>query len=478
MTTKLLNWGPALLLAAVAIAILSSLLTDDDSYHARAVFKDASGLRKNSEVKIDGVTVGKIAKISLDEQDRVLVDMAIDPSAGPLGKNARASLRAKNLLGAKLIQLDRGDVSKPAASGTEIPLSRTDAPVDLDEVLAVLSPDIRTRLRIFIHESGVALAGRGADFNKLLGGLPSALDRTADLVDEVTSDGRVLKELIVDSDRVLADVTRERQGLRRVVTSADGALQATADRHRELAQTIRVAPSLITQLRTTFAEVRDTVSVLSPAADRLRETAGPLTAVLRELPRLQPTAATALASVRSASPELSRLARGTTPFVKRLRATAARLQSASEDLDPVSDTVDVIADDTLTVLEGWARAIQGRDGLSHVFRGALTLSEDLSGSLVERFVGVPSRQKKNQPEATSPALPTLTPTPAQTAAPGAKKPASPVQELQDEVKDLQVQVEQLPSQVQDVLDGVLGGLHSGGSGKSSGKGVLGSLVSP
>jgi hypothetical protein len=66
-----------------------------------------------------------------------------------------------------------------------------------------------------------------------------------------------------------------------------------------------------------------------------------------------------------------------TPVVQHLRPTAARLNTFATALNPVSATLDTGTPDLLGFLEGWARAIQVKDGESHVFRNQLNLTSDL-----------------------------------------------------------------------------------------------------
>ncbi len=142
-------------------------------YVVKAEFRDAGGITKNSDVKIGGVPGGQVDKIDLDKRnDTAIVTMRLKKEAAPIGAGAIAASRPVNLLGEKYIDMKVGDLSKPQKSGVFIPMSRTSRPVELDDVLNILQPGIRARLRILVNEAGIAMDGAGADFNKALGDLP------------------------------------------------------------------------------------------------------------------------------------------------------------------------------------------------------------------------------------------------------------------------------------------------------------------
>jgi phospholipid/cholesterol/gamma-HCH transport system substrate-binding protein len=75
-----------------------------------------------------------------------------------------------------------------------------------------------------------------------------------------------------------------------------------------------------------------------------------------------------------------------TPVVGSL----ARLSSA---LAPVSNILNHSVDNILAVVENWSRAIQLRDGLSHVFRGEASMTTDTLTSMIDRLAGHPSSDR-------------------------------------------------------------------------------------
>lgn len=429
--------GP-LAVAGATLAVFfggkSLLFGTPDGYVVRAEFKDSGGLRKNSAVKIGGVPGGKVTDIVLTPRDTALVTMHLDDNAAPVGRDAVARSRPVNLLGEKYVDLTTRDARHPMPSGATIPTRRTGAPVELDDVLNALSPDVRGRVRILINESGIALAGRGADFNSLLGGLPPALDELRRMVSDLGADTDRMHRLIARSHRVVRAVDAHHDDLGRLVANAASVLDTTARRRTQLGATIRDAPATLRRLRTAVAQLGASTGELAPGAAQLRRTARPLEAVLRRAPAFATDAAGALATARATAPTLTKLGREGRPTVARLRPVADELTTFAGQLDPVSKTLDRSIGDALGFIHGYARAEQQRDGLGHQLRLREIIGKDALDAIIDRYVKAPAASRRGPPSHRPPvhhrrpegldALPLLSRKPSP-AAPAAQPSPSP-----------------------------------------------------
>src|SRR3989442_327425 len=110
---------------ALAIVLLSS---GGGGYIVKAEFHDLGGLRKDSSVKIGGVTGGTVSSISATKRDTAIATFELDSNAAPIGAGASVQVRPTDLLGERYAQLTVGDLSKPQPSGTTIPIQNTSAP--------------------------------------------------------------------------------------------------------------------------------------------------------------------------------------------------------------------------------------------------------------------------------------------------------------------------------------------------------------
>jgi virulence factor Mce-like protein len=454
--------GPVLVAAVAVVAAVILLGGGEQPYVVKAVYADASGLTKDYDVKIDGVPAGTIKAVQLDAQDHAVLTLELDKGAAPVGAGAKAFARPANLLGEKYVDLRLGDRRRPQPSGTVIPISRTGTPVELDDVLNTLDAGTRARLRILINEAGTALAGRGADFNAMLGALPGALDDTRRVVDDVNSENARLRRTIGAADRVVAAVDGHHDDLQRVVSDASTALAAVADRRRQLGSTVAAAPAALAQLNGTLADLRQASSDLVPAGRALRRSAVPLRQVLTALPSFSQQTAGTLEEARDLAPALSRLGRQATPDVRRVAGTVRQLSAFAGDLAPVTRGLDRgVLRDAIGLMHGWSRVIARSDGLGHIFRVRATVDQELLTSALTRYMRrapkLPARPPAKAPRPGAPAG----------VGPAPKRPvlADPVPAVKDAVGQIGNAVGGAVGKVGDAVQNALGSvLGKGGPG--------------
>jgi virulence factor Mce-like protein len=455
----------ALGLAAVVLIYMIGSPGGRTGYVVRAEFSNVDGLKSGSTVKVDGVPAGIVASISVTHRDTAIATFHVDPSAIPIGAGASVQIRPTDLLGEHYVQLTTGNLHTPQPSGTFIPLSRTSATVELDEILNVLDVNTRTRLRILINEAGIALAGRGAEFNTLLSKLPPNLDQVQQLVGQVASQNVTLQHLITEGNRITAAVNGKRDQLGNLIGVADRAFGAVAARHVQLGATITAAPGALTQLRTALDQVGTAATALTPAADSLRAAAGPLTATLRALPRFASSADATLVTARQVAPDLQRLGRGARGPLQALRPTALNLRSVTHQAAPILNELDQRAmKDLLWFVENWALGLKGRDALGHFIGANLELDPSIVISALDAYRNngrlLPS-QRHGSPAVRSVGTPGVPAAAAHSSTPAS--PAGPAAPLQGAVPQVPLQgaVPPVPpssttSNVKHLLDYLLG----------------------
>lgn len=479
-------------LAAVVVVVGVVLFTGgDDKYVVYVKANDAGGILKNYNAKVGEVAAGKVTDITLDKQDHAVLKVEMDNGGAPIGQGASAAIRPVNLLGEKYISIDPGDLSKPLPSGSTIEPDKTTTPVELDDALNVLDPDTRAGLRILINEAGIALAGRGADFNETLTQLPPALDAAKRVVSEVNQENVKLRSAITQGDRVLQTITPKSDDFADMIASAANALQTAAQRREALGRTVQTAPAALAALKNTLVTLQGASSQLSPAADDLTRAAPQLNTTLQRLPQFTKDAQGALDEIQRTSPALSRLGKNSTPTLRALRPTLGKLSQFTKDFQPFVDTLDQNGGTKalLGFVNGWASTTSQRDGLGHVFRLRVTADSSALTGLLQR-VGAgaltgPSPAETNkvpgEPKRKQAAAAVKVPDVTTTATAPVKKKLS--DSLSKTVKDV-------TGVVQGTLQGLLGSKDGGGllggltgkkddssSGNSAGK-LLNYLLGP
>ncbi|MDX1873880.1 MCE family protein [Mycolicibacterium sp. 120266] len=149
-----------------------------------AYFTSVTGVYAGDEVRIAGVKVGNIASIT-PAGDRVKMGLTVHHGVS-VPANANAVIVAPNLISARFVQLTPAyeDAGPTMASGAVIPIERTAAPVEWDEVkrqLTRLATDLGPRSDVsttsagrFIDSAANAMNGNGVKLRDTLAQLSGA----------------------------------------------------------------------------------------------------------------------------------------------------------------------------------------------------------------------------------------------------------------------------------------------------------------
>ncbi|MEZ0576436.1 outer membrane lipid asymmetry maintenance protein MlaD [Halodesulfovibrio aestuarii] len=109
-------------------------LGSSNTYTVYAKFESAAGLRAGAGVEIAGVPVGKVAGVSLDQEDYLAtVALAIQNNV-KLSDDIIASIKTSGLIGDKYIKLTPGGSPDLLEDGSEI--TDTESAVDIEELIS------------------------------------------------------------------------------------------------------------------------------------------------------------------------------------------------------------------------------------------------------------------------------------------------------------------------------------------------------
>jgi phospholipid/cholesterol/gamma-HCH transport system substrate-binding protein len=108
-------------------------LFGDDYYSLYANFGSVSGLRVGSPIEVDGIEVGRVESLSIDqEKQAAVVELKIKKGI-KIYDDAGASIKTAGLIGDKFVKVDPGgggDVLKPGGRITE-----TTSPIDIEDLI-------------------------------------------------------------------------------------------------------------------------------------------------------------------------------------------------------------------------------------------------------------------------------------------------------------------------------------------------------
>jgi phospholipid/cholesterol/gamma-HCH transport system substrate-binding protein len=290
-------------LALIAVAtyfMVTKEVPFRDHYEVKAAFKDSSGLRPGSPVRLAGVEVGEVKEIDSDDDgEAALVTMRMRREGLPVHRDATFKIRPRLFLeGNFFVDVEPGTPAAPElGDGETVGVHQTATPVQLHQVLTALDSDTREQLSVLLDEYGRALRRGSAATNRTAPYWKPAY-RDSAIVSDAQRGERPddLSTYLRDFGKVAAALDRDPQALRALVT----------DFHR----TARGFAREDLALERTVSGLARVLRVGMPALRRLN----------RSLPSLRRLVADARPAVRSSAPALQ----AGVPLARELRGALGR----------------------------------------------------------------------------------------------------------------------------------------------------------
>jgi phospholipid/cholesterol/gamma-HCH transport system substrate-binding protein len=326
------------------------------SYRITAYFPEATQLATESDVRIGGVSVGKVKDIQLapadervDGADTTQATIEIEPEFAPISSDAHAILRQKTLLGETYVELTSGTepdggqapVSLGAAAaasdsqakdvhaipeGGTLGISQTKNATQIDEIFNALDKPTREAFRRWQANASVAINGRSVDLNDSLGNLGPFMDDATNILSILRRQKVALHGLVRDTGTVFSALSERNQELAGAITGSDKTFGALASENRALAETFQIFPTFERESRLTLARL-----------DRFQANTRPLVHKLLPVAKdISPT----LRSVRRLSPNLKALFEHLKPLIRASRTGLPAARDFLAGLRPVMDALD------------------------------------------------------------------------------------------------------------------------------------------
>ncbi len=326
------------------------------SYRITAYFPEATQLALESDVRIGGVSVGKVKGVQLapaDERvngkDTTEAVIEIEPEFAPISDDARATLRQKTLLGETYVELTSGtepgqqaapvslgaaanvtdaeaeDVESVPEDGT-LGVSRTEEATQIDEIFNALDEETRLSFQRWQANAATAIDGRGIDLNDSFGNLGPFLTDASEIIDLLGRQKQALKGLVRDTGTTFEALTARDQELAGLVVGSDNTFSALAAQDEALAQTFQILPTFQRESRLTLERLDAFQVNARPLVRELIPVARDLSPTLRSVRRLSPN----LRDLFIDLDELERVSRTGLPALRRFL----------DGLAPVLDSLD------------------------------------------------------------------------------------------------------------------------------------------
>ena len=288
----------AIVLAVVVVAVILLSNGNETTYTLR--FQNAGQLVKGDEVQVGGRAVGSVKDVRLTDNNEAEIKIAMKEFA-PLHAGTTAIIRATSLSGIanRYIALTLGPNSAPELKdGSTITAERTTAPVDLDQLFNTLDPSTRKGLQQVIQGSAEQYQGKGAQANQSAKYFNPFISTTDELVRQVTSDNEALTNFIVDSSKLVTDLSERRSDLTSLVSNANATAGAIAAENTALADSLDLLPTTLRRGNSTFVNLRATLDDLDVLVNTSKPVAPKLAPFFRQLRPLVNAAIPTIADLR------------------------------------------------------------------------------------------------------------------------------------------------------------------------------------
>ena len=303
-------------------------------YQYTIPFREAGQLAQEADVRISGVSVGRVKKITANPKTGVSdVIVQVDAKYAPITSDSRVMLRQKTLLGETYVEITPGDPQSAAVpDGGKLPVKNITPTVELDEIIQTFDPRTRAAFGVWQEELATASAGRGQDINDFFGGLPPLVDQSTKLLKILNEDEEDVSRLVANTGRVFAALSARSDQLQGLITNTNRVFETTAQRNQQLAQTFVAFPTfqresrLLLERTAEFAETTNPlINQLKPVAAELGPTMGALDGFAPELNALMQGLGPAQKASVKGLPAVNSFLKDATPFFGALSPALAQL---------------------------------------------------------------------------------------------------------------------------------------------------------
>jgi phospholipid/cholesterol/gamma-HCH transport system substrate-binding protein len=246
-------------------AVFGQLRFGEKANTYRAVFTNVTGLENGDFVRIAGVEVGKVEKISIQDDTTALVEFTADQSV-VLTEGNRAVIRYDDLIGGRYLALQEGAGGTAKLNpGDTIPLARTSPALDLDALIggfrplfSALDPD---QVNALSEQLIAAFQGQG-------GTIGSFLNQTAALTNTLADRDQLVGEVIVNLNSVLGSLGGQSDQFSKAIDSLDELVKGLEARKQDISNSVAYVNSAAGSIADLLAQARPPFAKTITETDR------------------------------------------------------------------------------------------------------------------------------------------------------------------------------------------------------------------
>lgn len=255
--------------------------------HYTAIFTDVTSLNAGDDVRMAGVRVGQVDSISVyrhDNQDQAKVTFNVESDV-PLASTVSATIRYRNLIGQRYIELDEGDgsLANPIPSGTVI--RNTTPALDLTVLFNGFQPLFQALSPADVNQLSAEIIavfqGEGPTIDNLVA-------QTASLTNTLADKDQVIGSVITNLNSVLAAVNGHGNQLTTLISTLQSLVSGLAADRQPLGDALSGLAGLTTDVGDLVGQIRDplkqSIQDLGTLSTNLAGSSGALNSFLQTLP--------------------------------------------------------------------------------------------------------------------------------------------------------------------------------------------------
>jgi phospholipid/cholesterol/gamma-HCH transport system substrate-binding protein len=258
-----------LLTGALLVAVFGEArFADGNTYYAE--FTNVSNLREGKLVRIAGVEVGKVEKITINPDATVRVEFSADNSV-TLTQGTEAVVRYDNLFGDRYLALEEGAGGLGILSPRQtIPLARTKPALDLDALIGGFKPLFRAlnpeQVNALSEQLLQTFQGQGPT-------IASFLDQAAAVTNTLADRDQLIGQVVNNLNVVLGSLGGQSDRLDKAVTSLSQLVHGLAERKTEISNAVAYTNAAAASITDLLSQARAPFSKVVRETDRIADVA-------------------------------------------------------------------------------------------------------------------------------------------------------------------------------------------------------------
>jgi phospholipid/cholesterol/gamma-HCH transport system substrate-binding protein len=231
----------------------------------RAEFTNGSGLKEGNFVRIAGVEVGKVKRMSIEANSLVLVEFSADDSV-VLTEETHAVIRWADTIGNRYLALEEGaGDAKRLGPGATIPPSRTQPALELDALVGGFRPLFRAldpdQVNSLSGQLVAALQGQGTTIS-------SFLAQTSVVTNTLANRDDLIGQVITNLGTVLQSLGDQSQQVDKAVAAVSELMKGLAERKTDIANAVASTDAAATSVTDLLTRARPPVQKVVHETDR------------------------------------------------------------------------------------------------------------------------------------------------------------------------------------------------------------------